>query len=66
MNVNDAHLTIVETVALRTDQTDPEKLAIIYAIAKATEWNADRAIRNIEEGEQKILIILLLILIKKI
>ena len=53
MNVNDAHLTIVETVALRTDQTDPEKLAIIYAIAKATEWNADRAIRNIEEGKCK-------------
>lgn len=49
--VNDAHLMIVENVAIRTDQTDPEKQAIIYAIAKATQWNADRAIRNIEEGE---------------
>jgi hypothetical protein len=48
--MNEARLTIVESVALRTDQTDPEKLAIIYAIAKATDWNADHAIKNIEEG----------------
>jgi hypothetical protein len=38
-------------VAQRTDQTDPEKLAVIYAIVKATNWNPDEAIRNIEEGE---------------
>lgn len=48
---NDQLLQIVETVAQKTDQTDPEKFAVIYGIVKATNWNADEAIKNIEEGK---------------